>query len=505
MIMAACQSDKQDSPCKKITINLQEGDLPTLNPYVGLDLRSRCLFLALYEPLMRRTPEGGLELAAAEKVEIDPTKTIYTFHIRPHEWSNGQKVSSHHFADAWKYALTPGTPCGRADLLYVIKNAELVKKGKLPLEDLKIFAPDANTLVVELENPISYFLELVATSFFAPLYENTIQDPTLFNGPFILKERTLGQNLIFAKNPLYWDEQNVDIDEIDFNIVEDPLTAYHMYQKGEIDLVGDPFSTIPFDLLSKLESQGKLHSKIISRIAYLLINTTQPPMNNVSLRKALSFSIDRNKLTRDLMIGNIPTLSLLPGALAIADHSRFPKEDPKLLFQQALNELEMTKEEFPTLLFSHAELTGQKPLAEFLQNQWKETLGIRVEVDSFQWNNHISNLRTKNYQIGPLHITTVYQDPMFFFDFFKDRSSFFNYTGWEGAHFRSQLDLANQTLDPMQRKTILEEAEVELFEAMPAIPLFTQNLQYLVQDRIDLAISDLGIYDFKKTKIKSPQ
>ncbi len=201
---------------KKIRINLQEGDPPSLNPYVGVDLRSRCLFLTLFEPLMRRNEKGEIVPASAESFNVDSTKTVYTFYMRPTFWSNGEPVTSYDFEKTWKYALTPGTFCFRVDLFYPIKNAEKVKKGKLPFEALGISAPDPKTLVVTLEHPTPYFLDLMATSFFSPLYTLSDTNPTVFNGPFIVKEHIPDQRLVFKKNPWYWDLENIDLDEICF-------------------------------------------------------------------------------------------------------------------------------------------------------------------------------------------------------------------------------------------------------------------------------------------------
>ena len=500
--LTACQENKKGTAPLRLKLNLQEGDPPSFNPYVGVDLRSRCLYLSLFEPLMRKNGNGELECAAAERFEIDPTKTIYTFHIRPHQWSNGEPVTSHHFANAWVYALTPNTHCVRADLFYPIKNAEKVKKGQLPIKELKVFTPDEKTLIVELEHPTAYFLDLTATSFFSPLYEATNSEPTLFNGPFVLGKQVHNQKLILNKNRSYWDADSVELEEIYFTTVKDPMTAYIMYENGELDLVGDPFSSLPLDLIPTLEKTGKLKNKVISRIFYLLINTTTPPFNNVSFRKALSLSIDRDQVVKHLFFGELPTYSSLPSPLSMTTEDEFKQEEPASLFEKALVELKLTREEFPKIVFSYAELSGQKRLAEFLQNQWKEKLGIQVEVSGLQWNTHIANLRNRNYQIGTLHLTTLYQDPMFYFDCFKDQSSLCNYTGWEHPEFRKRIELAELLCDTGKRRSMLKEAELQLFDEMPAIPLFTQNLQYLSRNDLDLVILDLGIYDFKQTKIR---
>lgn len=501
----SCQNNKNQTLIKKLTINLQEGDPPSLNPYLGVDLRSRCLFLALFEPLMRRNCQGGLDLAAAEKVVIDPSQTIYTFHLRPNLWSNGEAVTAYHFEQAWKYALTPKSYCIRADLFYPIKNAEKVKKGIMPIEELGIEVPNDKTLIVHLEHPTAYFLDLVATSFFSPLFNVSEEEPIHFNGPFQLKERVRDQKLCFKKNCHYWDEQNIELEEICFLMVKDPMTAFAMYEKGELDLVGDPFSPLPFDVIPSLENSSQLKSKLISRIFYLLLNTNQYPLCNKSLRRALSLSIDRDQLAEHLFFGEIPSVSSIPTTLSFFNDTEFKKSNSETLaiFEEALLELGLTRDTFPKLIFSYAELSGQKKLAEFIQEQWKKVLGIEILLECAEWNVHMSKIRKENYQIGTLHLTTLFQDPMFYFDLFRDKTSLSNYCRWENDRFKQLLTLSECTTDSKMRHCYLKEAEWLLFEEMPVIGLFTQNLQYLIQDSINLEITDLGIYDFKHAFFKN--
>ena len=489
---------------KILTLNLQEGNPSTLNPYVGVDLRSRCLYLALYEPLMRRNSEGVLEPAAASSVEIDPTETIYTFHIRTQTWSNGEPLTSSHFADAWKYALSPTSLAPRADLFYSIKNAEKARKGELSVEAVKISTPDKQTLVVELEHPTPYFLDLMASSFFAPLYTPSEKEPTCFNGPFILKSWANDRELVLSRNPLYWDVKSVQLEKIRFTMVKDPTTALSMYQKGELDLVGDPFSSLPFDAIPTLRKSGDLKTRLISRIFYVFLNVNTPPLQNKSIRKALSLSLNRSELTEHLFFGEVPALTPLPRTLTTLKNDLLEKnqENSVSLFEQGLKELGLTRKTFPKLTFSYANLSGQKQFAEFVQNQWKKVLGINIDIMCSEWNSHIANLRKKNYQMGTLHLTTLYQDPLFYLNLFKDVKTISNYPGWENKEYCALLDKSERTTDKNARTHLLQQAEQMLFDEMPAIPIFTQNLQYLIRKNIDLVILDVGVYDFKWTRIR---
>ncbi len=378
-------------------------------------------------------------------------------------------------------------------MFYPIQNAERAKKGELPLDAVKISVPDDYTLIIELEYPTPYFLDLTATSFYAPLHDLNDKDPSCFNGPFIVKERIRDQSLTLNKNPCYWDAASVQLEQVCFTLVKDPMTAYSLFERGEIDVIGDPFSSLPIEVLPHLEASGRLHTKLISRIFYLLLNTTKPPFDNKSFRKALSFSIDRVPVTTHLFYGESPTLSCIPKTLSLLGDEAFQWEDPVQLLESALAEMQLTRKEIMIVL-NYAELSGQKRFAEFLQQEWREKLGLEIELVSLQWNTHIVNLRKRNYQIGTFHFTTLYQDPMFYFEFF---------TGWEHPEVFHLIEQSNRILNPQERKTHLAQIEKKLFEEMPAIPLFTQNLHYLVRDGVNLVISDCGIYDFKQTRVNA--
>lgn len=485
-------------------MNLQEGNPMTLHPHLGVDLRSRCLILALNEPLIRRDAEGVLNPAAAESYEINPAQTTYTFHIRSHKWSNGQPVTSHHFANAWKYALDPKSPSIRADLFYPIKNGEKVKKGELPLEALKIATPDDKTLIVELEHPIPYFLDLAATSFYSPLYDASNNEPSIFNGPFIVGIWINDQSLSFLKNSSYWDSTNVHLDEIAFTMVKDPMTALVMFEKGKLDVIGDPFSTLPLDSIPSLMKSGKLKSKLISGIFYLLLNTNMPHLQNKTLRKALSVSIDRDSLTKHLMVGKIPAYTHMPKPLSTLNENdaSLYKQHAFALFNQALAEMGMKQGDFPKIIINYANLSGQKSFAEFIQEQWRKNLGIKVELVCTDWNIHLSLLRKKDYQVGTIQLTTLYQDPMFYMELFRNKKNVSNYSGWENENYRSLLEKSEKTIDPDDRYLFLQQAERLLLDEMPVIPIYTNNLQYLVRKGVDLFVLDTGTYDFKSTRLQ---
>ncbi|MGE5196178.1 MAG: ABC transporter substrate-binding protein, partial [Anaerolineae bacterium] len=185
-----------------LRINLQEGDPLSLHPHQSVEVRCLALQKALFEGLTRNNEKDQIELAAAEKVEVSPEQTVYTFTLRPHLWSNGKPVTAYHFENAWKKALSPTEICFRPEFFYVIKNARAAKLGTLPLDQVGLKAIDERTLRVELEHPAPYFLNLVSNPMFSPLFDHE-KEPKVFNGPFLLKTWQRNVALELISNPGY--------------------------------------------------------------------------------------------------------------------------------------------------------------------------------------------------------------------------------------------------------------------------------------------------------------
>ncbi|PQV76374.1 ABC transporter substrate-binding protein, partial [Cronobacter sakazakii] len=80
--------------------------------------------------------------------------------LRDAKWSNGDPVRAQDFVYAWQRTLDKATAAEYAFILFDVKNAQKVNKGELPLDQLGVKAKDDKTLVVELEQPAPYFLEL---------------------------------------------------------------------------------------------------------------------------------------------------------------------------------------------------------------------------------------------------------------------------------------------------------------------------------------------------------
>lgn len=499
---------KKNSPSLKtspstevLRINFQDGDLPSLHPHVGIDFRIRSLQSALFECLTRVNPEGIPEPAAAERITISPCGKIYTFFMRPSQWSNGEKLTAFHFENAWKQALTPGSLCLRPDLFYPIKNALKVKKGEMPLDDVGIRSLDENTLQIELENPAPYFLDLVANPMFSPLCEDK-EEPTSFNGLFLISSWKKEERITLIPNPSYWDVDHVQLKQIDISIVKDSNTALALFEKGELDWIGSPFSSIPFEAIPSYVSKGLMQSKEVARVFWLYCNTNEGPLQSANIRKALAFAINRQEITEHVLQGQLPTPSPLPNSLNLLDSALLPLqgsvEIAKGFFEEGLKELGLTKESFPPLVLSHSHISGQKQLAEAIQSDWSKILGIPVEIKGSEWNVFFSDLGKGNFQIGGCLKSAFFKDSLYHLELLKDKTHVYNVSRWEDPHYQQLLSDAVKTVEGGLRRELLKKAEAILMEQMPVIPIYSEQYQYILHPSVQgVFVHELGHVDFK--------
>jgi len=507
LFFAGCQSKSEmlnkTSTRTQLKVNFQEGDLPSLHPHaLMIYLRGISLSKTLFEGLTRINEKGEVILAGAESVEISYDRLTYTFKLRNNKWSDGSLVTAGHYERAWKEALSPTSSTSRADLLYMIKNAQEAKRGQIPLDAVGVKAIDDKTLFVELAYPSPYFLELVAQPICAPLVDPKAKEPTQFNGPFQLDKWKKGDYLRLKRNPYFWDARTVSLNKIDVFFVQDNGTAFSLYEKGEIDWIGVPLSPLSAEQISHLKKTNSLRSHPVDRAFWVFLNTQHNALSSPSIRKALSLAVNRSAITKHILIGGEPLKKPLPSRLLPLTSTFSLKEDlseAKLWFDHGLKDLGMTKESFPPLVISYSQQAGRKQLAEYLQQAWSQAFGIKVQLLSEEWNVLRTNLEKGLFEISGAFEAAFYKDPM---ELLEKMTSINpnNFSKWIYPLFIEKVSLAKKEKDAKRRMEILAEAESILMEQMPFIPISSDNLLFSHHPHLKgYAFDYVGAIDFSRS------
>lgn len=510
LLLSGCnKTDKTYKPTtQELRLNLHS-EPPTLDPRKATDTVSISILNLCFEGLTRRVPGGEIVPAAAESIAISPDKKTYTFVLRDAKWSDGTPVTAQDFEKAWKTMLDPSFPCEFASDLYIIKNARPAKSKLCSLDEIGVRALNDKTLEVNLEHPVPYFLDALAThTFFATpfhitnTYPNWTDQHYVSNGIFFLKEWKHHNTIILEKNPQYWDKNNVKLERVSFALVEDETTELTMYENGELDWAGYPLSNLPTEALPSLEKEGKLHNFSISGTYYYVFNTKEFPFTNANIRRAFSLAINRQSIiTNVTQMKQTPAMSLVPPTIWKNTSPYFKDNDivlAKKLFDLGLKELGITAQELPPISLSYNTLIGHHKIAQAIQEQWHQAFGIHVKLENKEWKVFLDEINHHKFQIARMGGLANVNDPMTFLDYYRYLSNSNNLPQWNNPKFTELLEEADLTSDESKRFVLLKEAEKVLIDEMPIAPIYFYTGAYVKKPYVKgIHLSDLNNLDLK--------
>jgi oligopeptide transport system substrate-binding protein len=492
-LIFALSSCKKESGQKKevLRIYIQEEPM-SLDPRIAGTRGPQVFLRQLFEGLFRLDKDGRPALSGAEKVNISDDGLHYIFHLRKTFWSNGDPVRAEDYEYAYKSILSPSFPSSFAYAFAAVKGAHEAKTGKIPLDEVGIKARDENTLEIELSHPAPYFLEFLANPIFSPVPKKIAEknpnwaknagEDYVSNGPFTLKSWKHSSEFIMKKNSYYRDAENVKLKTINVAIIGDPQTALNMYEKGLLDMCGEPFGTLTLDAIPNFIKQGTLNTQKVGSVYWLEVNVEAPLLSSKKVRKALSLAINRKDLIAHLLQGGEePASSILPPLFSLvkAPAPEYDLTEAKKLFDEGLQELNLTKKDLKPITITHWAEPKEKALMQAIGEQWKKTFGIEFELRNFDWGTYFKKRTAGEYDIAHLTWWSWYKDPSYNLEFMKFKTGGLNGTKWENDKYIALLERANQTLDQNLRNELLEEAEKLITDELPLIPVYYPTYKYL--------------------------
>jgi len=473
---------------KKETIRLYvQGEPVSLDPRIGGDLRSQQIIRELFEGLSKTGRDGKAELALAKSVNSSADGLVHTFSLHDAQWSNGTPVTAHDFEYAWKSALDPSLSSVYNHIFFIIKNAQKAYSGKCSPDQIGVKALDNTTLKVTLEYQSPYLLELLSHAIFSPvckaiaqkdpLWANTTSSQYVCNGPFLLKTRKAHSLILLEKNPSYWGKDTAKSKFVSFQIIEDPQTAYNLFQSKELDWYGALCGNLG------LEGKSDFIQKELNAAFWLTCCVHAPHLASPKIRRALACSINRQQLCDSLLpLSEIPAYSHLPNPLSFSKKPLFSDDNveyAQALFEQGLQELGYTKNSYPPLVISSLSDPTTKELVRNIQLHIQRTLGIRVEIAFQDWNTHIKKFAAGDFQLITLFWFPQVPNALHTLLYFKNKTTYTNTCGWENSRYQCLLESAIKSKNPQQRQKLLKNAELLLIEEMPAIPIISQTYRYI--------------------------
>jgi len=463
--------------------------------------------------------------ALAESWDVSEDQTVYTFHLRDAEWSDGQAVTATDFAETWKRMLTRQDAMDLAYLIFPIKNAAAVNTGEMDASELGVKVIDEKTLEVTLEAAYPFMVALFASSPMYPIRSDLVEeygdaygsaaDKMACNGPYILKEWAHGDRLVFEKNPGYWNAENVKIEEVTLLYVSDANTFKNMYDTGEIywmDLASDMVASYADTPEFQRYTAGGVQFIVLSQKG--VSEEAAKITSNRNFLMALSSAIDRQALVDAMFPTAVPFTGVInPGISDELGGLWGDTYDVTDVYHKVNGDAEAAKEyiakaceelgyasaaDMPALDYFTTTGDTQRTLAEYFQNIWLETLGVKIEIRQLEGAQYWENLYSQPYDICRTGWGPDYDDPFTYLDMWDSRGGW-NKTGWVGEEYYELITEANKQADFKTRNDMFFEAEKILLTEAPIIPLYRTMGALVLSSKIrNVSINTFGArFDFR--------
>ena len=430
---------------------------------------------------------------AAESWSISDDGKTYIFKLRKNgRWSNGDPVTADDFVWSWKRILTASLGSQYPDMLYYLVGAQEYHTGVTDnFESVGVKAVDSHTLEVKLKAPTPFFTGLLSHYSTWPVHKETVLKfgsiddrngewtrPGNFvcNGAFNLKSWELNNKIVVEKNPLYWDASTVKLNQIHYYPVSNVMTEDRMFRAGQLHVT----STLPSQKCPVYLEENNPDLRIDPYMGtyFYRLNTTNPYLNDVRVRKALAYSIDRKLLVDKVTkCGQIPAYSFTPPGSNRYEPTTFIPFDPELAKQLLIEAGFNSENKFPKLEILFNTNEDHRKIALAIQQMWQQNLGIEVELVNQDWKVYLSREMVGDFQVSRAGWIGDYEDPNTFLDLMRPNRGN-NKTGWEDQNYDSLMARANSTNNQVERYKLLNEAEKILIDNMPIIPLYTYVRSY---------------------------
>jgi ABC-type transport system substrate-binding protein len=361
-------------------------DIATLDPAIGYDWQNWSMINALFSRLVDYKP-GTTELgpSLADSYDVSDDGKVYTFKLHPGvKFTNGRAVTAADVKWSIERAVNPKTQGPGAGFFHSIVGADKMTAGTADTMD-GITAIDDHTVKFTLSQPDATFLNVLALNFASVVPKEAVEAAggdfgkhPVGSGAFTLKEWTIGQRLVFQKNPDYFIKDRPHVDSFTVEVGQEPLVALLRLQKGEVDIAGDGIPPAKFlEMKKSPDYAGMIVDRQQLETSYVTLNTQVKPFDNAKVRQAVNMAINKDRIVRIINGRATPASQVLPPLMPGYDqnykgYAYDPDKAKALLAEAGL------KDGFTTQIYTSN--TDPQPRITQAIQQDLAAIGVKAEI-----------------------------------------------------------------------------------------------------------------------------
>lgn len=471
-------------------------DPPSLDPNVAAGTLAAPVLTDMFAGLVVRDAASRPMPGAAESWSVSDDGLVYTFRLRAGlRWSDGAALTADDFVYSFRRLMTPTTGSLVSGLFFFIKNAENAFRNQAPVESIGVTAPDARTVVLTLEHPVPYLIQMLGNLQVAPVPRHAIEqhgrewtrpDRMVSNGAFRIAERVPQNYIRLVRNPHFYDADQVRIDEVYWHPTQDLATSLRRFRAGDLDVI----LNFPPDEIERIRATMPDALRITPTLAayFLVLNTRRPPFDDVRVRRALSLAIDREVITGQLLrTGVKPAWSFATPEFAGYDGITLAEQAQPLAARQAEARRLLEAAGFGagkplTVPLIYDTQEENRKIMVALSSMW-QAIGVRTALTNIEFGALNGRVRSKNYEVARWTYFAPFDDAYAFLQLLGSRNPN-NWASWENEQYDELLRQSNLVRDAAERAAVLARAESVLMSEYPVIPIYHYVGRRLVSPRV---------------------
>ncbi len=444
-----------------ITVALQS-DGKTLDPHKASDAGSIHLIENMYSTLLRHKAGtyGEIEPDLAESYTISKDGRSYTFKLR-----KGAR-----FHDS-------GREVKAADVKYSIERIIELKERAAHFSNLAgMDISDDYTIIFRLKEAMAPFLMFLANPMNAVVNKDVVtanagnlDRADAGSGPFRLVEWKKDQHCILEKYQQYYIKGLPKLDKVIFRPIPDTTAQSTALRNGEVDIILDVNNKQA--LLLKKAGNVTLKNVPGTFWEYIGINTKHEPFDDVRVRQAVSYAIDRNIINKMVKFGNATVLDggvLPPSHWAYANLHPYGKRD--LAKARQLLKAAGLGNGFETVLKVGSDFEYQVSAAQIIKQQLKD-VGIKVKVVGMESSLFFNSLGKHDFALTVVGWLGFIDPDEYFYNIFHSQGKW-NQQSFANATFDQLLDQGRKETDMAKRKQIYGQIQQILVDEVPMAFLY---------------------------------
>lgn len=511
VLVSGCESAQAPGiAAKDGVLNLYGIDPITLDPAVAGEMQSNEFIVQLFSGLVRL--DDRLEPAPdiAQRWQVSKDGMTYTFYLRQDvKFHDGRPLKAGDFKYSWERASDPRTgSMTAATYLGDIVGVKEVLSGKArELSGVRVI--DDYTLQVTIDAPKSYFLsKLTYVTAYAVDKANVASGKDWWRqpngtGPFKFRKWDKNSLLVLDRNDLYYN-QPAGVSSVVFQLYSG--VPMNLYETGKIDT-----ATVSLNYIDKVsDKSGPFYRelKVVPELSfsYIGFNSTRPPFDDASIRRAFTLAVGKDKLVslvfKDMMQ---PAYGILPPGMP-----GFNKDLAGLRFDvtKAKELIASSKygsvAKLPPITLTTTGLGGTTSREiEGIIQEWRQNLGVEVKVRQLEPERFLYHLKEEKDEMFVLGWIADYPHPQDFLEILFHSDTDNNYAEYSNPEVDTLMQMAAVEPDNRLSLSLYQQAEQKLVSDAACLPLWFGKNYVLVKPYLDgYDLNPLGLVNLGKVSVR---